>query len=408
LYKFSIKRDTTNNILVWITILITAKGNIITISNVTLTLVMLIIFLIFYHRKLKFDKGFVYFTIIYFLIVIIYITKFGYMDLRGVREYIKLLYAYMFIKLLYKDFLQKYTNIIYILALISLPLYALQLLDYQMMKSIIGIIEHNISFLDYRDSWYENIFFFTLNDHGMYRNSGFAWEPKGYGTFLTLALFFQLFLNNFKIDKKIFVYFLAIITTWSTATYSIFLLIVLFYLYNKRSVSLHLTAFIIMIPLLVFTFLKVDFLKDKIIYEYDTKEKFVNYVNDRNYKGESRSLGRFGSFIVDYNDFIKEPLFGYGLYSEKRTMYSINGVKLVRVNGFSDYLAKFGILGMLFLLILLFLTFKKLSRQFNFRGYFLIIIGILATSFASAILLTPLYLGLVFYFFIKNQSQGKI
>jgi len=405
LLKISLKRDTTNFILVLIVILITAKGNIITISNITLTLSMLLTMFIFFKRKEKIDKAFTIFTIVYFIIFSIHALKFQYIDLREFREYLKILYAYMFIKLIYKDFFKIYTNIIYKLALISLPLYILQLIDYDMMKSFVGIIEHNISSLDYREDWYENIFFFTLNDNGMFRNSGFAWEPKGFGTFLTLALFFQLILNKFKFfDKKNIIFLLAIITTLSTATYSVLLFgIIPFYLYNKGS-SFKTIASVLVIPVVFIIFTQVDFMQKKIFNEYNTRDKYVNYQYDRKYKGKSRSLGRFGSFIIDYRDFLKEPLFGYGLYSEKRTMYSVNGVKLVRVNGFSDFLAKFGLIGMIFLIISYFKTFKKVAYQFKFKGYFIIPISILMSSMGSAILLTPLYLSFLFYGYKKYKG----
>jgi hypothetical protein len=176
-------------------VLITGSGNTVTISNTTLTLTMLFTVFIFVKRKLKVDSFFLIFSAVYFLMYIIHVLKFGYIDLREVREFIKVIYAYAFIKVVGDRFFQIYVDTIYVLALISLPLYALQLFDYNTMKSVVGIIEHNISFLDYRDGWYENIFVFTLNDNGMYRNSGFAWEPKGFGTFLTLAFFIQLILN---------------------------------------------------------------------------------------------------------------------------------------------------------------------------------------------------------------------
>ena len=405
--KIKIKKETTNIILVWVIVLIAGMGNAITISNITLTIAMLFTMLIFFKRKEKIDKAFIIFTVIYFIIYSIHILKFEYIDLREFREYIKIIYAYMFIKLVYKDFFKIYTNIIYKLALISLPLYALQLFDYQAMKSFVGIIEHNVSLLDYREDWYENIFFFTLNDNGMYRNSGFAWEPKGFGTFLTLAFIFQLMLNNFKfIDKKNIVYLLAIITTFSTATYSILLLgVIPFYLYN-RGASFKIIASFLIIPIIFTVFTQVEFMEKKILNEYNTRDKYVNYVNARNYDGISRSLGRFGSLIIDYRDFIKEPLVGYGLYSDKRTMYSVEGVKLIRVNGFSDFLAKFGLIGIFFLIIFFFRSFKKIASQFRFKGYFIIPISILMTSMSSAILLTPLYLGLLFYVFVKAK-KGK-
>ena len=404
-----IKKETTNSILTWVIILIAGVGNTITTSNITLVIVMFFTLYIFIEREEKFDNFFKYFTILYFIFYFIHILKFHYIDFREFREYIKIFYAYIFIKLVYKDFFRLYTNIIYKLALISLFLYALQLYDYSMMKAFIGLIDHNIAFLDYRDGWYENLFFFTVNDNGMYRNSGFAWEPKGFGTFLTLAFLFRLFLNKFKlIDKQNIVYLLAIVTTLSTATYSVFLFAVLgFYLLNKK-ITFKLFSSLLILPIVFLIFTQVDFMKEKIENEFNTSDKYLNYVTDRRDSRElgatSRSLGRFGSMILDYRDFIKEPLVGYGLYSEKRTMYSVAGIKLVRVNGFSDFLAKFGLIGIIFLIYSLFKTFKKVSKQFKFKGYYMIPLSILMTSFASTILLTPMYLSLLFYGYIQNEN----
>jgi len=409
LKKIRLKRETTNYILVWIAILITAWANIITTSNITLVVVTFFVILIFFHRKEKIDKGFIYFTLVYFLILAIYIIKFDYVDFRGFREYLKLLYAYMFIKLVYKDFFRMYTSIVYKLALISLPLYVLQLIDYDMMKLVIGILEHNIPFLDYREDWYENLFFFTLIDSGSYRNSGFAWEPKGFGTFLILAFLFNLILKKFQFfDTKNIVYLLAMGTTLSTATYSLFLLTIIpFYLLNKK-VSIKLFASMVSLPIIFITFTQLDFMQKKIIHEYETRDKYLNYVNDRGYDGISRSMGRFGGMILDYQDLQKEPLLGYGLYSEQRTMFSVEGVKLVRVNGFSDFSAKFGLIGLLFLIIGLLMSFKVISKQFKFKGYFMIPISILLMSFGSAILLRPIYLSLLLYFIINKRVGQKM
>lgn len=406
--NIKIKQSTTNRILIWVMVLITAGANEITTWNSTMVLAMLLTLFVFIARDEKIDNAFLYFTIAFVLVFSIHIFKFGYIDFREAREYIKIFYAYIFIKLVYKDFFKIYTDIIYKLAIISLPLYVLQLIDYQLMKSIIGIIENNISFLNYREGWYENLFIFTLNDQGMYRNSGFAWEPKGFGTFLTLAFFFQLILNKFRFfDKKTIVYLIAIATTLSTATYSIFLLgVLLFYIYNKPSAT-QIVSFVLVVPLIIIAFTQLDFMQEKIVHEYETKDKFAGYVTDTKFKGESRSLGRFGSFIVDYADIKKEPLFGYGLFSEERTRYSVMGVKLVRVNGFSDLMAKIGFFGMFLYIIFLFYSFKQIAKRYKFKGYFILPISIIITSFGSAILLKPLYLALFCYGMIKKETNDN-
>ena len=387
---------------------ITATANTITISNITVVFAALFTLYIFVTRGYEFDKAFLYFTAAYMVILVIYIIKFGYLDFRSFREYFRILHGYLLIKLLWKKFIPYFTKTVYVLSIISLPLYILQLLDYDMMRTIIGVIDHNIPALDYRDDWYENILIFTLNDNGIYRNSGFAWEPKGFGTFLTLAMFFRLIENRFQlIDKYMIVYIIAMITTFSTATFSVFFFTVVpFYILNKPP-AYKIISVLLIVPVIVVTFFQAEFLQKKIVHEYETKDKYVAFVQDDRTDMKSRSLGRFGSLIIDYMDLKREPLFGYGEQKYERTQFSVSGVHLVHVNGFSDFMAKYGIVGMVFLFTTLFLTFKQWSVIYSFKGWYFIPLGILLTSFASAILFYPIYQMLLFFPFFKKGNEYK-
>jgi hypothetical protein len=405
-----IKREKIDYILFLMAFFITAMANAITISNITLILAAFITLYFFLKRGYKFDKAFIYFSVAYLAILGIYLIKFGYLDLRVGREYIKFLYGYILIKMIWRSLIPYFTKTVYILALISFPFYMLQLYDYEMAKSIVGILEHNIPLMDMREDWYENIFVFTLNDNGMFRNSGFAWEPKGFGTFLNLAVFFRLIENNFKLfDRRIIVYFIALGTTLSTASLSVvFFAAIPFYLYNKK-ISYKIISASIIVPAIIITFFQAEFLKDKIVNEYNTRDEYVGYIYDRDYDGESRSLGRFGSFLVDFIDFKKEPLVGYGNQKFERTLFSVDGVRLVRVNGLSDYMAKYGIVGIVFLLMTLIITFKQFQKLYGFKGWYWIVIGVLLINFASALFFSPLYMMLIFFpFFKKKLKQFKI
>jgi len=404
----TIKREKTDYILFLMAFFITAMANAITISNITLVLAAFITFYFFRSRGHKFDKAFLYFSLIYLAILAIYLIKFGYLDPRTGREYIKFFYGYILIKLIWRNLFPYFTKTVYILALISFPFYVLQLYDYDLAKSIVGIFEHNIPLMDMREEWYENIFVFTLNDNGMFRNSGFAWEPKGFGTFLVLAMFFRLIQNRFKLlDRQIIVYFIAAITTLSTATLSIiFFAVIPFYLHNKK-VSYKMISGIIIIPAIVITFFQADFLEKKIMNEFNTRDEYVGYITDKRKDIESRSLGRFGSFLVDFIDFKKEPILGYGNQKFERTMFSVSGVKLVRVNGLSDYMAKYGIIGIIFLLVTLSITFKYYAKLYKFKGSFWIVFGLLLINFGSAIFFSPLYMMFLFFPLFKKNKQIK-
>ena len=403
-----IRQDKMDYILFLMGFFITATANAITISNAFLVFAFALTAYIFFSRGYQIDKAFIYFVIAYLAITLIYFLKFGYIDLRSFRELIRFIHAYMLIKMIWRKFIPYFTKTVYVLSLISIPLYFLQLYDYEMMKSIIGIVEHNVPFLDYREDWYENLLIFTLNDEGMYRNSGFAWEPKGFGTFLTLAMFFRLIENRFRlIDKYMLVYLIATITTFSTATLSVvFFAVFPFYIFNKPASYRIITA-IVIVPIMVLAFTKADFLEKKIMQEYNNRYKWVNFVQEKESDEKDQSLGRFGSLIIDMMDLKKEPLLGYGSQKFERTQFSVGGVRLTHVNGLSDFMVHYGIVGTLFLLITLSITFKQLSVIYNFKAWYWIVIGILATSFASTILFYPIYLAFMFFPFFKKEQEAK-
>jgi len=405
-----VRQEKMDYFLFLIGFFITATANTITISNVTVVFAALLTMYVFIERGYKIDKAFIYFVIAYMGINAIYLIKFGYIDFRAFRELLRFVHAYFLIKIIWKKFIPYFTKTVYILSLISLPLYFLQLYDYELMKSIIGVVDHNIPFLDYRGDWYENIMIFTLNDEGMFRNSGFAWEPKGFGTFLTLAMFLRLIENRFRlIDKYMLVYFIAMITTFSTATLSVvFFAVFPFYIFNKPA-SYRIISAIVIVPIMAIAFTKADFLEKKIMNEYNNRYKWVKFVQEKENDEKDQSLGRFGSFIIDMMDLKKQPILGYGSQKFERTQYNAGGVRLTHVNGLSDFMAHYGVVGTLFLLITLSITFKQWSIIYEFKAWYWIVIGILATSFASTILFYPIYLMFMFFpFFKKGDEPAKL
>ena len=108
-------------------------------------------------------------------------------------------------------------------------------------------------------------------------------------------------------------------------------------------------------------------------------------------------------------DLKKQPILGYGNQKFERTQYSAGGVRLTHVNGLSDFMVHYGIVGTLFLLITLSITFIQWSIIYEFKAWYWIVIGILATSFASTILFYPIYLMFMFFpFFKKGDEPAKL
>tara|TARA_B100001057_G_C22331906_1_gene749858 strand:- start:76 stop:522 length:447 start_codon:yes stop_codon:yes gene_type:complete len=119
---------------------------------------------------------------------------------------------------------------------------------------------------------------------------------------------------------------------------------------------------------------------NKIKYELSLTEDYKKKLYDKTFEVDQISLGRISSFIVDYNDFLKKPIIGFGYQRSERTQNPY--VKLTRVNGFSDILATYGLVGIFFMIISYFLLFHKLLSFYNFDN------KILITSFFVSIILT--------------------
>ena len=169
------------------------------ISSITTVLFLLYVLFLFNNRNLKVDLFFYRFTFIYFFILFIYFIQFGSIDFfLSCYIYLKFLYAYLSVKVIGNKFFIYFEDIIYKGALISLPFFVLQILFYDQMLYIVSFLQKNISFFAYNNDDHYSMFIFSIQTRGgELRNSGFAWEPKGFANFLALAILINL-VNKFE------------------------------------------------------------------------------------------------------------------------------------------------------------------------------------------------------------------
>lgn len=379
-----------------------SKANIFAISDLLLLFSFFFSLFIFFKRGKIFPKAFKIFTFIYFLITFFYFVKFGWINITSsFRVYLKVIVGVMVIILLKKSFFIYLEKIIVVLALISLPFYMIQLIDYEFLKSFVGLFENNLSFLDYRSDWYVNNLFFTLNDNAIFRNSGFTWEPKGFANLLAIAALLNLLINKFKFNKSLFIIFIALITTLSTAGFVIFFMFIPLFIYQQRNrLNILKLFFIIIVALPIFS---LEFMSDKIINEAYTRDNNLKYIVAKTDQ-ETVSLGRFGSMALAFLDFPANPIIGIGMQDIERTQGL--HTRLVWVNGLADFLSRFGLLGIIFLLYTYFLSIKLILKSFGIsKGHYTIMLIFLSIFFASAVIIQPLFFAFQFYFLTKPNEK---
>ena len=414
LSKKSSRTKRENFFLVLLIIYISGMASGLAFSPVFLVLSLMYAVYIFLLRRIEVDRFFIVLTYIYGLITLIYYAQFGWVDIPYSGYYfLKILFAYLVIKIVREDFFELYEKIICALALISLPFYTLQVLSYDLTISLLDGIEQLIEsvfpfWTFYTERYdYANVFVFTLNGAGPLRNSGFAWESKGFANFLVIAMIFNLARNQMRITWRMMVYIIALMTTISTTAYlATFFLLPMFYLYNafdgKKAVYLAVFS-----PILISAFIYLisqDFMLDKIKYEISSRDNYVYFLNDpRDFP--SRSLGRFPSLMLDIQDFKKYPVFGYGQQRSERTQHDY--VKLTRVNGFSDRLATWGGIGILFFFITYYMGFKNFLKSHGCKGAALVVLIVFALDFASTVHSHPIWMLYYFIFLVPMNFAAQ-
>ena len=173
------------------------------------------------------------------------------------------------------------------------------------------------------------------------RNSGPFWEAGGFGSYLILALLFNLLLEKKLLTKRNVIFILALITTWSTGALAA--LSALLFLYGTFILRNKNYRFII-VPMVVllsfYGYTDLSFIKERI-------DRSVTYFKDRN-QTEYQKRDRMVSAIVDLRTFVQYPVFGTGRKFEARFGKTNMTIMEHRNNGITDFLVKYGIFFFIF------------------------------------------------------------
>jgi len=247
------------------------------------------------------------------------------------------------------------------------------------------------------------IFTFTKGFHD-YSNSGFVWEPGSFGCFLIVGLILNLFLNKFTFDKKTNILIFGIITTFSTTDY-LALLVIFFLIYRYKvpnfswwSVLFLLVgaAIIILVPILG------DKISDTYYEDMDDLHRLKYLEIFYQHKHMQIPLNRFSSMVYIYDTFKEHLILGM---SNKYNVILNRAYNINISNGVFDFLAKFGLIGMAFLLYKFGLYCFESLKKWEYVFY--CIVALLTIGFGEPVLTLPIVL--IFLFLPVNQLPfGKL
>ena len=288
------------------------------------------------------------------------------------------------------EFYTYFVNIIYVSACISLVMFPLQLLNFDLMYSLNNLM----GFSGEGDFAKSNSFVFTITPIHVIRNAGFAWEPGGFATILTMTFFINLFnLGEPLTSKRNIVFFIAIVTTQSTMGLLSMLIpfsLVLrdFIMQNRTYQQLSVVIIPMVFIVVASLFTQVDFLYTKMAKEITELDTEMSEVEQASIGRQAIAVSRSMSVTLDMKTIKKYPLFGLGVDFRTTGLSKLGyDENLMTACGTTALLMRFGFFGFFFYNFLLF-RFADFDATLNKIAWVLLINYALFSQEVSA---TPYY-----------------
>lgn len=234
------------------------------------------------------------------------------------------------------DYIENFIKVMYFLSIFSLIMLIAWYITPELVKML--PIVYNINEIPAY-----NGFFSTISAVSSYkRNQGIFWEPGAYQTFINLALMFELFKGSKKINHKVIIFCITILTTYSSTGYILCISLLSTYILstnymnrskiNKRKLAL-MTLMLLLIGMIIYSSLSYEL-------QYQLFGKVANYFEQDNDTVTSTSI-RIDSIIKVSSQFLIYPIFGNGLNGIKS--FALEEGFLITTCTFINWFAYYGI-----------------------------------------------------------------
>lgn len=256
--------------------------------------------------------------------------------------FVRILLAYMLVSTLGVRFLMLLEKWLFKLSLLSLPLFIGELIASPVYFRLASLLNF-ATWTNVRENggWYGG--FYTFDGTLSGRNCGFATEPGAFSVFLLLLIIIRFRINSVKIDKHIIVYFICLLTTFSTTGYLLgFILLLAFFVAKAKFVFP-----VLLIPISMIMFATqvwgLDFIGPKLLKYYDEVE--LTHVT----RAGNMRMSRFGILVFAVEQSVDYPL-GHGAFPARSSVDEF-GETISGANTYAILLIKWGWIGVFMFLI---------------------------------------------------------
>jgi hypothetical protein len=398
--------NTVNSIIIILTVILISSASVLSSNNTFLISFTIALLLIIVYLKKHLDAFIVYFLIIWsFINLGSYFYNNTIFNTQTFTGFVfRSIIPYLVLKIVGLNFWIKFEKYIFILTIISLILFCLEQIFPSLFNNLQPIFSNFTNEVfnkkeNQSNYWYS--FFYTHMGREEIRNAGYMWEPGAFALISIWAITFNLLRSNFALTLRIFLYIIAIISTFSTMGYlSLSILIVIYLLFKKYY---KLLIAITLLPLLTTSITNLSFLKPKLDNYLSENKENTAYLQEYSDRYE---VNRITTFMYDMKKFSNYPL-GYGIIDDEET-YN-NPIKIVGVNGISRIIVMWGIIGIIVLIIGLFRYLKDISsKRIENKHIVLLMIPILMGFFSNPIEKNPFLFLIIFTPFLREFKYLSI
>lgn len=262
---------------------------------------------------------------------------------ENIRNCIALLFSFLVSALIcskvsFRDFRNSYIYIMLVISSFSLVFYVI----YSIFPFFDNINQVTLSYGKTFSNFY---IYISDTTESFKRNQSLFWEPGAFQAYLNIAIAFELFSKspNF---KRLNIFLLALITTFSTTGYIALLILIFAYAMfsnkvpNGKWLKVILIVFIIAFILVVIKFAS---------HPSNPFMKIVHFYNEQEWDGSgdiTSASVRFFAIVLPIQAFLEKPLFGYGYNGlTQYTLLFTNGMNTcTMINWFAIYGVFFGLM----------------------------------------------------------------
>ena len=330
---------------------------------------------LFFLRRRKYDRFFIYLILIWFFINVVS-DVYNTLSVLSLNTFVgsvfRIYLSYLILKVVGFDFFYIFYKVAFVFVCISLCLYPILLFKPDIFINVPNIFRL-FTQSQQRLAGGCYLIFYMFNAWAGIRNSGFMWEPGAYALMLIFLLSYRFLHNEIKLDKHILVLFVSLLTTMSTAGYIAVFFIIIYYMLNNKVLFknkigffIGLIFFLFFLYLSYYVYFSLDFMSNKIQAYIDSGTTvYQTEVMDNSFLRTSR----YGYFLHVLDKTLIWP-FGYGVVTPDYDIERWN-CKITGPNSFATLLQQWGVVLFMFFLKQM-LCFWELNKK-NARNFLLFI-----------------------------------